>query len=304
MNLYKLSESILTEVALVPFKLEKEIQTLFENNLELLTGLILVKSEFIIKNKRIDTLAFNPETKAFVIIEYKLKRDTSVVDQGFTYLNLMLDYKSEFILEYNENLVRNLKRDEVNWAMTRVMFVSTFFTENQKQATSFQDMAIELWEIKKFSSGTFIVDTIKRSAFAPSLKPIAENYSELEKIVTEIKIFTEIDMLQRGSDLTNELYQHFKDSLFILYPEFEFHPKQEYLAFKSGKRNIADISIQKKVLKIWINLKKGMLDDPKGITKDVSATGKAGNGDYQIEVTDDSNLEYIMSLVRQALYPV
>lgn len=301
MTLYKLSESLLSEVASVPFKLEKEIQTIFESNLELVIGLILVKSEFIIKNKRIDTLAFNPETKAFIIIEYKLKRDTSVVDQGFTYLNLMLDYKSEFILEYNENLGKKLKRDEVDWSQTRVLFVSTYFTDNQKQATSFQDMAIELWEIKQFSNGTYIIDTIKRPAFAPSLKPLAGKSSNLEKIVTEIKVFTESDMFVRGSDMTIELYLKFKASLLNLYPEFEIKPKQEYLAFKSGKRNIADFAIQKKALKIWINLKKGALDDPKDITKDVSRIGKAGNGDYQIDVTDDSDLEYIMSLVKQAL---
>lgn len=300
MTLYKLSESLLTEVTSVPFKLEKEIQTLFESNLELVTGLILVKSEFSIKNKRIDTLAFNPETKAFVIIEYKLKRDTSVVDQGFTYLNLMLDYKSEFILEYNENLDKNLKRDEVDWSQTRVVFVSTYFTKNQKQATSFLDIAIELWEIKQFSNATYIIDTIKRSAFAPSLKPLAVNSSNLEKIVTEIKVFTESDMFLRGSDMTIELYLKFKASLLNLYPEFEIKPKQEYLAFKSGKRNIVDFAIQKKALKIWINLKRGALNDPKGITKDVSEIGKAGNGDYQIDVTDDSDLEYIMSLVKQA----
>lgn len=301
MTLYKISESLLTEVTQVPFKLEKEIQVLFENNLELISGLILVKSEFTIKNKRIDTLAYNPETKAFVIIEYKLKRDISVVDQGFTYLNLMLEYKSEFILEYNENLGKNLKRDEIDWSQTRVVFVSTFFTDNQKQATSFQDMAIELWEIRQFSNGSFLIDTIKRSASAPSLKPLALKSSELEKIISEIKVFTEEAMFTRGTDLTNELYLQFKASLLSLNPEFELQPKQEYLAFKSGKRNIVDILIQKKTLKIWINMKKGTLSDPKGIAKDVSTTGKAGNGDYQIEISDDTDLEYIMSLVKQAL---
>ena len=55
----------------VPFKLEKEIQQLFERNLFKITGLELVKSEFSIQNQRIDTLAFDIENGAFVIIEYK-----------------------------------------------------------------------------------------------------------------------------------------------------------------------------------------------------------------------------------------
>ena len=40
---------------------------------------------------------------------------------------------------------------------------------------------------------------------------------------------------------------------------------------------------------------------PKGITKDMSSTGHWGNGDYQIQVDNDQDMEYIMSLVKQGL---
>jgi hypothetical protein len=42
---------------------------------------------------RIDTLAFDKESSAFIIIEYKKDRNFSVVDQGVAYLNLMLNNK-------------------------------------------------------------------------------------------------------------------------------------------------------------------------------------------------------------------
>jgi len=77
-------------------------------------------------------------------------------------------------------------------------------------------------------------------------------------------------------------------------------PKKDYIAFKKGK-NISDITLLKKSLKIWINLKKGKLDDPKKIMEDVSEKGHWGNGDYQISVDSDKNLEYIMSLIKQAI---
>ena len=57
---------------------------------------------------------------------------------------------------------------------------------------------------------------------------------------------------------------------------------------------------QKKALKLWINLKTGELDDPKHLTKDVSHIGHWGNGDYEIQVKDDENLEYIASLIKQS----
>jgi len=87
-----------------PFKLEKEIQSLFEENLETISNLKFVKSEFVIKDYRIDTLAYDTEANAFVIIEYKRERNFSVIDQGITYLNLMLEYQANFIVEYNEVL--------------------------------------------------------------------------------------------------------------------------------------------------------------------------------------------------------
>lgn len=54
-------------------------------------------------------------------------------------------------------------------------------------------------------------------------------------------------------------------------------------------------------MKLWINLHKGELDDPKQLTKDVSAIEHLGNDDYEIRISDTKNLEYIMSLIKQAL---
>ena len=54
MTLFKNTSSKLEGIKENPFKLEREIQRLFENNLPLIMGLELVKSEFTIKNKRIE----------------------------------------------------------------------------------------------------------------------------------------------------------------------------------------------------------------------------------------------------------
>lgn len=114
-----------------PFSLEKEIQLLTETNLELVFGLDFVKSEFSLNNFRIDTLAFDEDAGTFVIIEYKRDKNFSVIDQGYAYLSLMLNNKADFILEYNEGSARRLKRDDVDWSQSRVIFVSPLFTTYQ-----------------------------------------------------------------------------------------------------------------------------------------------------------------------------
>jgi len=301
MALFKNTTSKLESIKEKPFKLEREIQRLFENNLQLIMGLELVKSEFSIKNKRIDTLGFDTQTRSFVIIEYKKDKNSSVVDQGFTYLNLMLQNKADFVLEYNEGLKKNILRGDVDWSQTRVAFVSPGFTENQREATNFKDIAIELWEVKQFENGIVSINQIKKSNAAESIKDITGKAKELIELTKEIKVYTEDDHLEGKPDETIELYEKFKTAILDLSPDIEVKPQKFYIAFKKGT-NISDIEIQKNGIKISVNMKAGKLDDPKHLMRDVSVLkGHSLNGDYEHKVDNDKDLEYIMSLVKQAI---
>ena len=298
MKLYTCNGHALTEVHDSPYKLEREIQVLFENNLFLIMGLKLVRSEFTIKNKRIDTLAFDEQANAFVIIEYKRDRNVSVVDQGFTYLGLMLENKSDFVLEHQAQLNSRLMVGDVDWTQTRVAFVSTSFTDNQIQATNFKDIAIELWEIRRYSNETVYINPIKKSRTATSIKPLTQQNSELRAITDEIKVYTEDDHRAVASEETFELYETFRDAILKLADDIELKPQKFYIAFKRDK-NIACIVLQKKKLRLHISAKWGELEDARGMAKDVSNIGHYGTGDYEIQVDSDRDIEYIMSLIKQ-----
>ena len=299
-SLYKIATS-LEALKETPFKKERELQSLFEANLSQIMGLMLVRSEFALKNKRIDTLAFDPESKAFVIIEYKRDCNSSVVDQGFTYLSLMLQNKADFILEYNEQYPKTqLSRQEVDWSQSRVVFVSSDFTENQIEATNFKDIAIELYEVKRYGDHLLIAP-IKKSKAAESVKPITRQNKVYQSVADEIKVYTEENQLNNKSEEVVALYEKYKAAILNLTENIEVKPQKWYIAFKKDRRNICDIEIQKVGLKMTINLKKDELDDPKRIMRDISGVGHFGNGDYEIKVSNDKNLEYVMSLVKQAI---
>lgn len=302
MQLYHQQKNILSGLKEKPFKLEKDIQKLFESNIEQITGFKFVKTEFSLKNVRFDTLAFDEESKSFVIIEYKRDRNYSVVDQGVSYLNLMLEYKADFIVEYNESCNKNLKRDDVDWSQSKVIFVAPSFTSFQKQSSNFKDLPIELWEIKQFENDIIIINPIKKSSSAPSIKQVqsSSNNTEISNVVKEIVVYDEDRFLQNKSDDIIELYNIYKEAILNLAPDIEALPLKWVMMFKTD-RKFAYIEIQKKNLKLWVNLKKGQLDDSKGLARDVSSVGHAGNGDYELTITDTENLEYIMSLVKQAL---
>lgn len=302
MQLYHQQKNILSGLKEKPFKLEKDIQKLFESNIEQITGFKFVKTEFSLKNVRFDTLAFDEESKSFVIIEYKRDRNYSVVDQGVSYLNLMLEYKADFIVEYNESCNKKLKRDDVDWSQSKVIFVAPSFTSFQKQSSNFKDLPIELWEIKQFDNDIIIINPIKKSSSAPSIKQVqsSSNNTEISNVVKEIVVYDEDRFLQNKSDDIIELYNMYKEGILNLALDIEALPLKWVMMFKTD-RKFAYIEIQKKNLKLWINLKKGQLDDSKGLARDVSSVGHAGNGDYELTITDTENLEYIMSLVKQAL---
>lgn len=234
MQLYQQQKNTFFSLKEKPFKLEKDIQTVFETNLERITSYKFVKSEFIIKNSRIDSLAFDEESKAFVIIEYKRERNDGVVDQGLSYLNLMLEYKGDFIVEYNESCNKNLKRTDVDWSQSKVLFVAPSFNNYQKQSSNFKDLPIELWEIKRFENDIIVINPIKRSQSAPSFKQVqsSESESKISKVVKEIKVYSEDDLLNKKSDEIKELYETYKSAILNLSTDIEVVPLKHYISFR------------------------------------------------------------------------
>jgi len=144
------------------------------------------------------------------------------------------------------------------------------------------------------------INQLKKTKSAESIKPLAKKSKELQQVVDEIQVYTEERLLATTTPEMAELYEKFKNSILNLASDLEVKPLKYYIAFKRHS-NLVDIEIQKKSLKIFLNARWGTLDDSKQIARDVSAIGHSGNGDYQIQVDSDADLEYIMSLVKQVV---
>jgi predicted transport protein len=298
MKLFNFEKKKVRPISVNSFKLEKEIQDIVEENLMELFSLQLVRSEFPVKNFRIDTLGFDPENKAFVIIEYKRQKNYSVVDQGYTYMSLMLNNKSDFILEYNERCNGSLKRDDVDWSQSRVVFVSPQFSDYQTNSINFKNVPFELWEIKRFENSLLSFVQHKPTSTESIMPIVGDQDDTVSEVTKQVKVVTEADHYNNTIEGVKELYFELKDRIMNL-GEVEIVPRSAYVGFKR-KTNFVDITVQKKNLWLWINLSKGKLDDPKKITRDVSTIGHYGNGDYDLKVSPDADLDYIMFLIKQS----
>ncbi len=66
------------------------------------------------------------------------------------------------------------------------------------------------------------------------------------------------------------------------------------------QKYIVDVALQQSQLKIWLNLPRGKLDDPREMARDVSKVNHWGQGNYEISLKPDSDLNYLMTLIEQS----
>lgn len=279
------------------FKDEKELQMFFENNIDKILGYKFIDTEFAVHNFRIDSLAFDEETKSFKIIEYKNVKNHSLVDQGYTYLKLLLENKAEFVLQYNTKTKSSLTKNDIDWSQSRIIFVSPIYTQYQLNATDFKNIPVDLIKVTRYEGNIVDIEFIQKTS---NVKVEEVNMEESHKEVSnEIVVTTEDDHFIGCSDTIKQKYEELKREILDL-DDIDFYVKKTYLAFK-GKTNICDIEVKKDFLKLSINLKKGTLNDPMGITKDISNVGHHGNGDYEVRITETTDLDEIISLIKQSL---
>ena len=245
MQLYKLGLDGLTSLVHDKFRLERDIQNLIETNISEIFSLKFVASELTVANFRIDTLAFDEESGAFVIIEYKRGNSYSVIDQGYSYLSVMLNNKADFILEYNERMNTTLRRDDVDWSLSRVIFVSQSFNEYQKNSVNFKDIPFELWEIRRFEGGIVSFDqhnaTSKESI---EILTAATSDTAISQVSSELRSYEEEDHLSGTSSQVVELWEKLKDEL-TGWGDVSCKPMRHYIGFKKGSSLFAAVRFMK-----------------------------------------------------------
>lgn len=281
------------------FKNEKELQKYFENNLDKILELKFIDTEFWIDNHtfRIDTLAFDEESKAFKIIEYKNVKNNSLIDQGFTYLKKMLENKEAFVLNYNLKTKSSYSMEDIDWSQSKIIFVSPTYSSYQLHATDFADLPFALYKVTRYEDNIVEIDKIEKNSkvkMSDTGTVIAN-----DQIVKEIKVYTEEDHLSKATDETKNLYETLKNRILEL-DDIDMEFKKVYIAFK-GRTNICDVEVFKNKLKLEINVKNGNLTDPLNITQDITEIGHWGNGDYRVEIINEEDIDNVIPLIKQSL---
>ena len=312
MKLFDVTSKKVEEVEQLSFKLEKDIQNLIEPNVETFFGLKFIKSEFSVDKYRIDTLCFNEETNSFVIIEYKKGNSYSVIDQGYTYLQLLLNHKSDFLLVLSQYFNKVMRFEEVDWSQSRIIFVSPSFNSYQKDSVNFKDLPFELWEIKNYTNKTVVLNQHRSNSkeSIETLNPVTSD-SVISQVTKEVKVYTVEQHLSKTTQKVVEKWNLLIERLSSL-DDIEIVPKSPYISVMYRGTTVCYFNFMKKGIRIDVlrgnvnpdgSKSKNYfnIDDPKGISTEGSWEWKSGTMGtlYRIYFDEQSDIDYTMFLINQ-----
>jgi len=300
MPLYQLnSDSNISQIKPSSFKSEKELQKLFEGNLEKLLGVRFIASEFTTGDRqrgRIDSLGLDQDGSP-TIIEYKKSSKENIINQGLFYLDWLVDHKGDFTIAAHETLGSEI---EIDWSQPRLILIAETFSEYDKYAVNRIGANIELWTYHRYGEDFLYLDPIFITN-PKATKSIKKTQStETDKDV-EAPIYTLDDHLSGKPESTKVLFEQLREQIFALADDDSIIEKANkmYVSYKHGK-NFCEVRVQAKALWIWLDIYQSDLDDPYNLTRDVTNIGHYGTGFVDLKLSSISDLDKVVNLVEQS----
>lgn len=294
MPIFKIDGKKLESLKTESFGTEFKLQELVDDNLKEIFGLEFIRREFGGQGLSIDTVAYDPESKAPILIEYKKDEQDNVISQGMAYLSWLLNHKGNFLFELTEKLG---KRD-VDWSQARVIFVARNFDTHQINALGFKGIPFELWKYD-LAGDIFQIQQIEAPKSDVSISSILKT-KPAKEIAKEIKKYSTEDYLKNKSAEMVELFNKFQAKVNELGDNISENPQRNYIAYRNPRINFVGFNIYKDKLRISILIDDSKLDDPKKIVKKCPSTyGYAKNFKY-FDFKINDNFNYAMGIIEQS----
>lgn len=141
------------------FALEKDLQSLIEQNLETLFKCRFISNDFSIGPQsagKIDSLALSADNNP-VIIEYKTVESSELINQSLFYSHLIQDYKNDFGNEVKNRLGNDVK---VNWSDIRVICIAPNYKPFDVHAAQIMGANLELWKYRLFTNNSLYLEAV------------------------------------------------------------------------------------------------------------------------------------------------
>lgn len=272
--------------------LEKELQTVIENNMNIFFGVTFLASEYrTTDGGRMDSIGID-ENHCPVIFEYKRSVKENVINQGLFYLNWLLDHKDSFKVLVIEKLGLEAA-NEIDWTMPRVVCVAGDFTKYDESAIKQMNRNISLIRYKKFGNDLLMFEQVNENIAAA----IPDSDSPAAKFKAAYKPFDE--QLALADKSIQVLYQDLSNYVLSMGDDISENHLKLYAAFKKIK-NVITVVAQKKKLVVNLPLDPATVIFEEGFSRDVSGLGHWGCGAVELHLQNNADLEKAKALIDRA----
>lgn len=272
--------------------LEKELQTVIENNMTTFFGVTFLATEYSTTDGgRMDSIGID-ENHCPVIFEYKRSIKDNVINQGLFYLNWLLDHKDSFKVLVIEKLGLDAAR-EIDWTMPRVVCIANDFTKYDESAIKQMNRNISLIRYRKFGDEMLMFEHINEN-IANALPD--DNTAERSTRRAD-KTFDE--QISSADNAIQVLYQDLVNYMLSLGDDISETHLKLYAAFKKIK-NVATVTANKKALVLNLSLNPNTVVFEDGFSRDVTEIGHWGTGNVELRIKNKADFEKAKPLLDRA----
>ncbi len=295
MALFKINNSAVKKLVARDLDLERNLQVLFEANLEEILNIIFLAHEYSTSfGGRIDTLGIDKNGSP-CIIEYKKNQNDNVINQGLSYLRWLLDHRADF-----EILCQNKKINiEIDWDSPRVICIAESYNKFDLDTADILPINVELLRYRIYDEDILYVEPENYHSTSSIVKKAKQGKEKTERLQ---KTYSIDDHLSGIDKQMIDLFQTLREKILSIDENIIEEAKAKYIAYKTST-NFTDIVVNQHGLKIFLNVKSGQLNDPKSLARDLAKPKKIGhwgNGDYQVNLKKESELEAVFALIKQS----
>ena len=296
MPLFQVKEKAVTRLKPEAFLNERQLQRLFEANLEELLGVRFVVSEFSTGERhggRIDTLGID-ENDCPVIIEYKLSSKSNIINQGLYYLDWLLDHKGDFQIAVQEYLGSDVT---VSWDYTRLVLIARDFNRYDRYAVEQIGRLVELKSYRLYQNGLLYLEDVYSTPL-PQITKVTQTEA-LDEADKKAAAAYSVDVhLEDKPAGIQDIFAALREYILSLGGDVIEKPTKLYIAY-SASRNFCEIELQKSQLKLALDIPYDELSETK-LVRDASKIGHWPTGSCQVIIKPANELEPVYGLIRES----
>lgn len=282
-------------IELKAVRLEKDIQTLIEDNMETFFGVRFLQSEYRIsysddsgtQNGRIDSLGID-ENNCPVVFEYKRDSNENVINQGLFYLDWLLDHQADFKLLVMDRLGPKAA-DSIDWSSPAVYCIANAFGKYDLHAIKQMNRNIRL--IRYANGGNVVMFEYLNSPSTTGGTSRASNAGNSVDRVFQTQYDATTDKLRA---IVDEVRRYMSE----LGPDVSENELKLYLAIKKA-RNIVCISVNRTRVTLHLNLDADTVEFNE-VVSDVRNKGHWGTGDVEVSLRTMEELQGVKPLLERA----